>query len=110
MDADGDLDIVSINTDGEFVYYNNTMFVGLENIEDQTDLKIVPNPAKNSVSISSEHEIVSYEILGISGQPILHKSLSEKSLQISLLPPGIYFLKVELQNNEHVVRKLVVTK
>ena len=70
---------------------------------------VYPNPARDVVSIKSEKEIVSVELLTISGTTILKQSVGATSCSLSVasLPRGIYILKANLGNSS-VVNRLIV--
>ena len=67
---------------------------------------LYPNPAKNSFSISSSNEVISYVIYSISGDKVL-KGTNKINIDISSLSSGIYFVKV-LENNLSSTKKLIV--
>lgn len=81
----------------------------LENIE--PDFVIYPNPAKNSLSISSPtgQKIKYVNIYNQLGQRVLHNNEIKENIDISILRQGIYI--IELTSNELKIRqKLIIEK
>jgi hypothetical protein len=62
--------------------------------------KVYPNPSSNILSIDFDENIVKARILGIGGDVIQIKDLSEKKIDIQMLNCGIYIL--ELQTAEGI--------
>ena len=62
-----------------------------ENIE---GLNIFPNPVINQLHISMKGNIRSVEILDMSGRLVLNSNKNLKTLDVSNLSSGIYFLNV----------------
>jgi len=73
-----------------------------------------PNPASGltTISISAQNRIASIQICDVSGKPIRHFSLSNNQTSVnwntSLVPSGIYFVKLIVDNRVLLVNKLVV--
>lgn len=72
---------------------------------------ISPNPASDYLKVSAITEGISrLAVTDISGQvcfqtgPVMK---SEVSINLSL-PPGLYFLTIELENNTRIVRKITI--
>lgn len=82
--------------------------VGIEDIL-QNEINIFPNPANETLTVSSgnlQFSIHHVIITDINGKRIMN--FTQSSVNISLLPDGLYFLRVELTSGESVVRKIVV--
>jgi len=82
--------------------------VGIEDIL-QNEINIFPNPANETLTVSSgnlQFSIHHVIITDINGKRIMN--FTQSSVNISLLPAGLYFLRVELTSGESVVRKIVV--
>jgi len=101
-------DLFAINEIPFSIYYT----VGTETIEDITDcLKVFPNPAKESVSISfiapeSWNNTCQLEAFNMNGENVINKIVSisgnknhEMVLNISELPQGIYLIKLTSNGN-----------
>lgn len=70
----------------------------------QKALGVYPNPAKNILIIVTNQKIENGEIFSISGQKM--KIFSDKEVNISDLPKGIYILKLKI-NNEDITQKFI---
>lgn len=87
-----------------------------ELLDDQSNLKVYPNPAANEVTLSlnvTNTESVFVELQDVTGRTILNKTelksvdgFVQESLDIKGLPEGNYLLKVTI--NENVMTKKVV--
>ena len=77
---------------------------------DGLPISIYPNSTRDFLYLSSadEDEIKSIEILNLSGQRVMTKSLSknQKSLNISELSAGMYFIQVEM-TNQVFIKKII---
>ncbi|HBS85537.1 MAG: hypothetical protein A2W91_17150 [Bacteroidetes bacterium GWF2_38_335] len=72
--------------------------------------KLYPNPARDEVFIESDEKILNIEIYTISGKLIENiVSTSEKTIRISMVnyQPGIYLIKLKLDNGRVDVGKIV---
>lgn len=68
----------------------------------ETEFSIYPNPSSSYVNIESEIEIKKVELINIQGQKIIQTSQSQ--LDLTDIPNGIYFLKV---NDVHGPFKII---
>ena len=76
---------------------------------DGLPISIYPNSTHDLIYITANgYEIKSIEILNLSGQRVMTKSFSknQKSLNISELSAGIYFIQVEL-TKEMFIKKII---
>ncbi|WP_340112666.1 cyclophilin-like fold protein [Maribellus mangrovi] len=69
----------------------------------KNDFQVYPNPTENSVKVSGEFEKIT--LLDSNGREMLETM--EADIDLSTLKSGIYFLKIELGNDEPVVKKVV---
>jgi len=70
-------------------------------------IKIFPNPAKNSLNISSvENRKASINIYDITGKAVLNSTFTgnQKSIDISGILNGIYFLRINDENKTETVK------
>ena len=76
---------------------NNVVTVGIRNIAPRISYNVYPNPATNTVSISSVISgESSYRLLSITGEQVLTGSFtSNTKLNISNVTEGVYFLIIE---------------
>ncbi|MDX1283541.1 MAG: T9SS type A sorting domain-containing protein [Draconibacterium sp.] len=92
----------------------NSSFNEKEKIE--SELKVYPNPCKNSKVIVdfNSKEIKEIKISNITGKQVLLKKYSmpvrKTQLQLNSIPNGIYLLQVKTNENKIVVKKLMVSK
>lgn len=70
-------------------------------------LVIYPNPAKASFTLETNSDVVSVAVFSMDGNLVLQKNGTEKQIDISELPPSVYFVRVDLPENRFVVRKLI---
>ena len=79
----------------------------------ENSIRIFPNPANNTLTISLNRETIKHAkafIINLQGQTLLQSELvgKENSLDISNLPAGVYFVKVVDENGvwiEKVVKE-----
>ena len=69
------------------------------------DLKVIPNPAHQSISISSKKFIAHISILDMAGRIVI-QSVENKNIDVSFLNSGIYFLQA-ISDNEIIRTKFV---
>ncbi|MGD2034707.1 MAG: T9SS type A sorting domain-containing protein [Bacteroidales bacterium] len=82
---------------------------GIHNISSvDTELTIFPNPANNMVYIkyTGNMENVSYAIFTLQGNIILDGDLNSNSIDISQIPDGLYFFRIELKD-EIITKKII---
>jgi hypothetical protein len=97
----------------ECIAYSDTLhFEFVDGIEDhyKNSLHIIPNPARNYITVSdAEHQLSELRIYDIKGRQVLDKTKlsSPQQINISTLPKGIYFFRISYQNGENIFRKVV---
>ncbi|MBI2281024.1 MAG: T9SS type A sorting domain-containing protein [Bacteroidetes bacterium] len=71
-------------------------------------LNIYPNPAKDVVNIVyNGNEALNLEVTDITGKKIMSQTLKTKTIDVTGLNQGLYFVRLYNQNNDFV-QKLVV--
>lgn len=70
-----------------------------------SDFSVFPNPAGTVFYIETDKEISQVDILNLQGKNV--KTVNTKTVQISELPVGIYFLRVTLKNGYERTAKLI---
>ena len=83
--------------------------VGLDEISQDLEITISPNPTTGIITIASKGtEITSYEIYSLQAGIILSNKLNKQEtiIDLSILPSGTYFLKVT-QNNKQVIKQII---
>jgi hypothetical protein len=93
--------------------YSNPL--GVTENQGNSQLSIFPNPSRNSIFISSDGmkgEEIKWSVLNMIGETVLsgssenNSSSFQKQIDISNLASGIYFLKLETEN-ESITRKFI---
>lgn len=104
--------------DYECVIHPLTMFgtITVEpilSVEDkfQKNLSFYPNPAQDVLNIFSLYKLDSYSIHNIAGQLVLQGDATGNytTLNVAILQPGIYFIKVNSDDLSHTA-KIIVSK
>jgi hypothetical protein len=86
--------------------YNN--WNGVEEQIAPTQITLSPNPSTTQVHIESPIKTERYTLTNTSGTSVQSGVLdASHSIDVSLLPPGLYFLQLHLANGQMVVKKLV---
>lgn len=85
--------------------------IGTEGIEENVEsMRIYPNPADNTIQVSSEEIINEVEVYNINGQQMKvewrHTSSSNLVIYVTDLNSGVYFIKIETNNGE-TIRKFI---
>jgi len=93
------------------VYYSLFVKFTTDNLpakitEQKNGVSIYPNPVKNILRINSNENIISANVLNISGKTVL-QSKNSKNIDIVNLVKGIYFLQIKTQNNIELLRFVV---
>lgn len=101
---------------GEYRLYSTRKFddphVVTENkteIQQNSEIKIYPNPARNEINISAVENINEIRVYSVTGKQVLVlKPVSENSLRVNIerFTPGIYLLKI-FQNKQVSTLKFV---
>jgi len=110
LDNDGDLDLMSGNSAGSFVYYANTGVTGIAKNTIIDGVSIYPNPTSSNVvlHLNNVSEAVSVEVTNTIGQVVTSMNL-ESAVNTITLPEakGMYFVKVSTASNKSNVFKIV---
>lgn len=69
-------------------------------------LRIVPNPVDEVFTLNSKAEIISYVIYNSYGQVVMNRPFMGKSINVSGLPSGVYYIKLNTENEE-IVSKFI---
>jgi len=114
LDNDGDVDILAGEYYGMFQYFENTEFMtGIP--EDQGDdiFSLYPNPATDGVNLILKNENSGYSldvcIIDLNGRIVQTSSFTSSSMKLEIgnLAPGIYFVKLVLEDKVST-RKLII--
>ena len=86
--------------------------LGIQDIDNDLNVVIAPNPASERITISVENdEINTISVIDIKGSAILKEtsiSSSKKSVDVSTLSQGIYLIKITSTTGKVLVKKLVI--
>lgn len=75
---------------------------------DVASISIYPNPSMGKFSINTNYNIENISCLDILGKQVALKVSSSNSYQINGFKEGIYFLKIELENDSTVFKKIIL--
>ncbi len=79
---------------------------------EEQSISITPNPASENLNISIINKtITTVTIIDVKGSVFFSEKnifLSEKNIDVSFLSKGIYFVKIEIENESAIVKKLIV--
>lgn len=70
-------------------------------------VKIFPNPVDDYISIESENIFSTYEIIDVSGKSLIKNKFSGKNIDVSLLPSGTYFIRLNASDNINHILKFI---
>ena len=110
MDTDATTEVIKGALAATLYFARNTLSVSVQNLK-STEIKLVPNPASNSIKISSESnsdiQIIFSNQLG--ERVFETKAKYNKTIDVSTLPAGIYFLSIFDQKKlETNVARLII--
>jgi hypothetical protein len=73
------------------------------------DLRILPNPANDLVTVTSRYDFEKIELLSITGQVLLKETVNSKTHQLQLqdFAEGIYFVKVSYADGRSLTKKVI---
>jgi len=76
------------------------------------DFNIFPNPASNylNIEINNQREVISYTIFDVYGKVYKIQTLSDPTIDISDLNTGIYFIRIQNQNQIFTAKKFIVVR
>ncbi len=70
-----------------------------------TSITLFPNPVTNLLQITEP--IKAINITTIHGKTVLQSTTTATSINVSTLPPGIYFATITKQNNKTIIKKFI---
>jgi hypothetical protein len=111
------LKIVTTETMGDQTVTNITYkdeYLGLDaNLTEETMIfTIYPNPAENSIHITSNQKIHDIKVYSEMGAVLIEESnsnLNKTSIDLNHLASGTYFIHLH-SNHEHVIRKFIIQR
>lgn len=69
-------------------------------------ISIYPNPSKDEIQIETSSDLKSYQIIDLQGKIVLQNALENKTIDISGLAKGVYFIKI-FSDKSSVIKKIV---
>jgi len=82
-----------------------TVIIGIDEIK-QNSLAIYPNPSSDELNIRSEQQIISTEILSLSGETLKSYQDNPESINLNQLNSGLYFIKVQFLTGQIIVKRI----
>ena len=83
------------------------IFTDLNNSKLEGFLKIYPNPAKDLINIKTDLKVNYFTISNLLGELVISRKNHLKNIDISNLPPNIYFIRFFV-GDQQIIKKLVV--
>lgn len=82
---------------------------GINELVQEKDVLLYPNPTTGKISINSEMEIKQVILYNSVGEILVNQAIEGKVgvVDISKLPEAIYLMKIELKNNQTLVKKVI---
>ncbi len=108
--ANGVIFPLSVNATNTVVI-GNTAPVGIkENLNNNNNILIFPNPANGLITIKNTKEIQKMEVMNVAGQILMCEPGKSKTQQLMLdyFAEGIYFVKIYNSDNSIAWKKVVV--
>lgn len=102
----GDENIIIDTSSHKSHYLNCEVVVSQDDIEWVSDINIYPNPTQQTIYIDTDEQLTSGTLYSVSGV-IQRKQVLQGNTQIDVseLQPGLYFITIETENGNQVVRK-----
>lgn len=72
------------------------------------NITLFPNPTSNQLRLQTDLNLSSYKIRSITGQTVKAGMLSNKTISVSSLNTGVYFLEITTKEGEKGVERFVV--
>lgn len=102
---------VNFPNDGDTAVWILNPTLGVNEIVGKTEVGVYPNPTKGIVQIETATPINSIQVINLNGQVVLNssnESFTNKALDLSHLPAGMYQLLLTKNNGEIVQEKITI--
>jgi outer membrane protein assembly factor BamB len=86
----------------------NTVLSDDEVEEEQTELKIYPNPTSSRFRIESSKEIESISVYDLSGRLVIDEMVRSRSYRSKLTSLGMYLVKIITDDGNTSVKRLMI--
>jgi hypothetical protein len=85
------------------------VITGIEDLPTQDQLSIYPNPSSGRFTIKNESNDVIDQIVvfDLSGKSV-YRFVENEMIDFSNILPGLYLVRIELQNGGEIIRKLII--
>ena len=103
--ANGDEISYPLATVGKITFKEDAAVTGISVSQNEVEIKLYPNPFTDYIIIDSPVDITSWTLFDLNGK-ILKHSVATLQIQVSNLPAGIYFLKIDSANGI-ITRKII---
>ncbi len=110
-DSTPNQDVWLLKVDSNGCLYDNCISVGFNETVQKLGLhlKLYPNPTHQQFNLEANFKIVSLSLFNSLGQTVLEvNEYQNQSVDVSSLQPGLFWLKVNSEEGESWVEKLVV--
>ncbi len=107
----GDENII-IDTSSHFAHHSSCYpTTDLNEDFDYSDISLYPNPVDDLLFIDGTQENVSVMFFGSNGKQVLSKSYYDGlGIDVSTIPPGAYFARIETRRELPIYRKFIVAR
>lgn len=110
IDGDGDLDFFQVDENETLLYLENTTILSSLENADIPDLDIYPNPTADILTISTESDLQSIEVLGMNGRVVATFG-NKRIISLKDLADGTYFVRLRTkQSGIAALRRIQVLK
>ncbi len=114
--------VIDLNNNGKFELYVGQDLGGIYRFEDdpnsgvyldeleQSQIQVYPNPTNGLITLSTNNGILeTVYVINLQSQVVAHTEVgsSKTTIDMSDLPPGVYFVTVILSNGQSATKKLV---
>jgi hypothetical protein len=87
--------------------------IGIPGLEQTNSTVILPNPVTNNrFTVQSSMTVSAVEVISIVGQSVYFHNFASRQREVSVLldklPEGVYFVKVTFNDNQVVIKKIII--
>lgn len=101
--GDGTKQLIVTNIDGDRAIYNT--FLLSNETSKVASFKLAPNPTSDTLFIISDYQgLKGLSIYSVTGNKVMGPVVINQSIDVSILPVGLYFLEINTVNGRTVER------